>query len=684
MRLSAGLALLLLLAQPGRADIAVASPADLAAALAQAAPGAVLLLAPGDYGALTLTPETRKGAVTLRAADPAAPARFSGLDLRGVTDITLEGLTFAYRYKPGDPLWAAPFAVTDSQNVTLRHCLFAGDLVTSGPAADQGYAAGVGLAVDHATDLVIDGNRFVTFFRGLTVSDSDRVTVSGNDVSGIRSDGMDFVADQGLLVADNVLHDFQTAAASDDHPDMIQFWTAGTTRPTRDVVIRDNVLNAGLGSWTQSILMGNEMVAGGQAGPEMRYRNITITGNVILNAHLHGISVGEADGVRIAHNTLIHLARADGGRDNPTLWTPRINLTETSDHVTVEGNATAAIVGGENRPDWTVKGNVLIQDRDPRAANYYDSVFVAALGATGASLAPFAYLPGGPVDGITAGAARLIAPMPAGQVTALIRSTRAGNRFALDASNSRGPDGLAGARYLWAFSDGSRVEGPRVAHDVAPGSTVEARLTVQTAAGAQAVDSATLTVPSPDLVHFDAGQGALLAESGAGLAALPGLALVRNGPGWVLPVGKGLAVPAAALQSLPGARNFDLRLRLQRRESSDPGGEILRIHPLMVLTWEANHGFAFQLLTDTQTAIQSRTPRLDPGRWHDLDLRYDAADGLLTLTVDGKLAARARTTGPLAMDPAGDLAFGNPFGQKSFDGWIGAFDLRANVMGRAP
>ena len=673
MRLCVGLALLLL-AQPGRADVAV-GPGDLAAALASAAPDEILLLAPGDYGALVMTSHARP--VTLRSADPGSPARFSGLDLQGVSGVVLEGLEFDYRYKPGDPLWASPFAVTNSQGVTLRHCLFSGDLVTGGPAADQGHATGVGLAVDHAADLVIEGNRFVTFFRGLTVSDSDRVTVSGNDVSGIRSDGMDFVADQGLLVAENVLHDFQTAAASEDHPDMIQFWTAGTTRPTRDVVIRDNVLSAGLGSWTQSILMGNEMVAGGQAGPEMRYRNITITGNVILNAHLHGISVGEADGVRIAHNTLIHLARANGGADNPNLWTPRINLTETSDHVTVEGNATAAIVGGEHRPDWTIRGNVLIQDRDPRAANYYDSVFVASRGATGASLAPFAYLPGGPVDGVTVGAARLI--LPAGQVTALIRNTRDGNRFTLDASHSIGPGALAGARYLWAFSDGSTAEGARVAHDVAAGGSVQARLTVQTAAGAQGVDSATLTVPRPDLVHFDAGQGVLLADSGAGLAPL--LALV---PGAALPLGKGLTVPAGALQSLAGARNFDLRLRLQRGDSADPGGEILRIHPLMVLSWEANHGFAFQLLTDSRTAVQSRTPRLDPGRWYDLEIRYDAADGLILMSVDGKLAARGRTTGPLAMDPVGDLTFGNPFGQKSFDGGLGAFDLRANVMGAAP
>lgn len=679
MRIGLCAAMLAVMALPGWADIAVTSPDDLAAALAQAGPGEVLLLAAGGYGALTLTAQTRKGAVTLRSADPAAPARFSGLDLRGVTGITLQGLAFDYRYRPGDPLWTAPFAVTDSQDVTLRGCLFTGDLVRGGPAADEGHATGVGLSVDHATDLTVDGNRFARFYRGLTVSDSDRVTVTGNDVSDIRSDGMDFVADQGLLVADNMLHDFQTATGSEDHPDMIQFWTAGTTRPTRDVVIRDNLLNAGSGSWTQSILMGNEVVAQGEAGPEMRYRNITITGNVIINAHLHGISVGQADGVRIAHNTLIHLARADGGGDNPTLWTPRINVDETSDHVTIEGNATAAIVGGEQRPDWTVRGNVLIQDRDPRAANHYDAVFVAAQSATGSTLAAFAYLPGGPVDGIRAGAARLIAPMGAGQPVALIRTTREGNRFDLDAQSSSGP--LQGARYLWTFSDGTTAEGPQITHDVAGFGSVQARLTVQTAEGAQAVDTTTLTVPNPQLVHFDAGQGTMMVQG----VALPGLAGAQGKGTWVLPVGQGLTVPHDVVQSLSGARDFDLRLRLQRRDSSEPGGEILRIHPLMVLSWQQNHGFAFQLRMGAgEAALQSRTPRLEAGRWYDLAVQYDAATGLLMLSVDGKLAARTRTTGPLASEQAGDLTFGNPYGQKSFDGVIGAFDLRANQTGIAP
>lgn len=668
-----------LAAVPVRADIGVASVAELAGALERAGPGETLLLAGGEYGPLTLT--GARSPVTLRSADPMDPARFSGLELRGVQGITLEGLAFDYRFQPGDALWTAPFAVMDSQQVTLRDCRFAGDVAQGGPVADDGHATGIGLTVDRAADVLIEGNHFVTFYRGLVVSDSDRIAVVGNEVSGVRSDGMNFVADQGLLVADNFIHDFQTSALSGDHPDMIQFWTAGTTRPTQDVVIRDNVLHAGAGSWTQSILMGNEMIAQGQAGPEMRYRNITITGNVIVNAHLHGISLGEADGVRIAHNTLIHLAQADGEEDNPDLWTPRINLTPTSDNVTIEGNASAGIAGAEGRADWVLRDNVRIQDRDPAAAGYYDAVFVAAQTSAVGTLAPFTYLPGGPVDGITAGAARLIAPMPTDQVTALVRATRAAdqpNRFTLDARFSTVPDGLPNPRYLWRLSDGATGEGAQITHDFTGYGAVEAQLTVQTAQGATAQSTAFLVVPDPELINFDGLTGTLRTGSGG---ALSGFAMVHppGESGWALPIGKGLAIPQHAAQRLAGARDFDLQLRLQRTNSATPGGEILRLHPLLVLSWEENHGFALrlQMADGTGALLQSRTPRLEPGRWFDLAVQYDAATGMVILALDGKLVARTRTFGPLA-SAAGDLTLGNPFGQKSFDGLVSRLDLRAN------
>jgi len=392
-----------LAACPVQADTNVSDPGQLAGALAS---GGTILLAAGDYGALTLTSAT--SGVTLRSADPAHPARFTGLMVNGASNVTLDALIFDYSYQSGDAFWTAPFAVQGSRNLTITRSRFDGDVAKGGGAADNGYPSATGLSVQGSSNVTLSGNRISNFMRGLVVDDSNKVTVSGNDITAIRTDGMDFSAVQNVQIVGNYLHDFKTSTGSDDHPDMIQIFTAGSTKPTRDVTIRDNILNSGAGHWTQSIFMGNEVVASGQAGASMFYRNITITGNVIINAHLHGITVGETEGLTITRNTVIHNRRSDSG-GNVELNTPRINVAAASRNVKIQGNAVAGIAGAEGG-GWNVSGNVLIQDTNPAAPNYYDTVFMAARSGNPQKLSSFAYRPGGPVDGKSVGAARLISP----------------------------------------------------------------------------------------------------------------------------------------------------------------------------------------------------------------------------------------------------------------------------------
>ena len=672
------------------AEIRVSSAQDLATALAQAPEAETILLAGGDYGTLILTGTTRSNrAVTLQSADLATPARFSGLVVNGTANVTFDGITFDYSFQKGDPPWATPFTIYASRNLTIRNSTFDGDLARGVSAIDDGYGTGLGLTVDKSGSVTLAGNRFSNFLRGLAVSDSAQVTISGNDISAIRSDGMDFAAVQSLLVADNQLHDFKASRFSDDHADMIQFWTAGTTQPTKDVVIRDNVLNSGNGNWTQSILLGNELVRQGLAGSEMFYRNITITGNVIINSHLHGITVGEADGLTITHNTLIHNRRTDGDTNNPMLWTPRINVAEAAQNVTIEGNATAAISGAEKRPDWKVTRNVLIQDTEPAAPFYYDSVFVAALTGNPQTLAPFTYLPGGAADGVQAGAARLIAPMPPDQAVPLMRAVRDAyyvNSFTLDAGHSTGPGKLKDARYFWSFGDGSTAEGQRVTHSFATAGDFHVSLTLQPLTGSAVVADDMLSVPSSDLLQFDPAMGQLLVTQGDGKVPLPDVPLVRP-PGaatWALPLGMGhpaILVPHDQLQGLFNAQDFELVLLLKVARTDNPAGEILRLHNNMLLSWQPSTGFAFRLETAKLKPVTIWTGPLPIGTevWHKIRISYDAATGLIGLDVDGILRARGKSDGHVKPDENQDLSLGNPFGQKSFDGYLGGLDLRSNV-----
>ena len=184
---------------------------------------------------------------------------------------------------------------------------------------------------------------------------------------------------------------------------MIQFWTNGTDAPSTDIMIRGNLLASGRGTWTQSIFMRNEEVDTGRAGMEMFYRNILIEENVIANAHLHGITVGETEGLVIRQNTVLRNALSEGEDDNPPLWTPMIRVVEEARNVYITGNIVAKIAGYEGQTDWQVSDNLFVQDRTRMEAGFYDKVF------TGSPVDPatLRYRAGGPADGTGIGAALL-------------------------------------------------------------------------------------------------------------------------------------------------------------------------------------------------------------------------------------------------------------------------------------
>lgn len=383
----------------------VSGPEALALALESVAPGTTLRLAPGDYGGLGF----RRGGgaagapVTLAAADPAHPPRFDRMDLREVAHLVLEGLQFDYTFSAADKIYFRPFTVVDSRDVTIHGCLFDGDCARGVSAVDDGFGWAFGLGVTEVVGFAIEGCEIRDFFRGLVVARCRDVTVLGCDLHDLRMDGMNFAQVQNVRIEGNQIHDFNRSLDSKDHADMIQFWTNGTDAPSTDIVIRGNLLASGQGWFTQSIFMRNEEVDKGRAGDGMFYRNILIEENVIANAHLHGISVGETDGLVIRQNTVLRNALSEGEADNPPLWTPMIRVAEKARNVYITGNIVAKIVGYEGQTDWQVSDNLFVQDRTRMEAGFYDKVFTGSP----ADPATLRYLAGGPADGTGIGAARL-------------------------------------------------------------------------------------------------------------------------------------------------------------------------------------------------------------------------------------------------------------------------------------
>ncbi|NJM82102.1 MAG: hypothetical protein HC844_06065 [Tabrizicola sp.] len=362
------------------ATVSVSNADQLKSALANAKAGDTILLATGNYGALS-TGNDYGTAITIKSANPDAPATFSSVSLNGATGITFDSINFDYKFKTGDSIDVSPFEVFNSSNITFRNSTFDGDVAKGLGGGSDGYALGRGLVIGNSNGVTVEGSEIKNFMRGVFAYESQNIKVIDNDISGMRSDGLNFTQVQGVLIEDNFIHDFRAAAGTGDHGDMIQFWTSGTTKPSTDITIRGNTLDVGQGSWSQSIFMRNEVVDQGKAGASMYYQNVLIEGNTIKNAHTHGITVGETDGLVVQNNVLVAatLNKSNGYNaeyiadfgSNAGIMVPRIILSSPSDDVVLKNNAfsgatyftTDRTSGFSNQSDWSVSGNKYYADQ---------------------------------------------------------------------------------------------------------------------------------------------------------------------------------------------------------------------------------------------------------------------------------------------------------------------------------
>src|SRR3546814_20313406 len=88
--------------------------------------------------------------------------------------------------------------------------------------------------------------------RGAVFNGVQNISLTGDNVYGIRSDGFNFVQVQDVKVIGNSLKDFSPAAG--DHADAIQFWTTGSTVETKNIEIYNNTITRqsdGQITWTR-------------------------------------------------------------------------------------------------------------------------------------------------------------------------------------------------------------------------------------------------------------------------------------------------------------------------------------------------------------------------------------------------------------------------------------------------
>ena len=425
---------------------------------------------------------------------------------------------------------------------------------------------------------------------------------------------------------------------------MIQFWTSGTTSPSTNIVIRGNFLDSGTGLPSQSIFMRNEMVDTGAAGDAMFYRNILIEDNVIHNAHVHGITVGETHGLTIRNNTI--LQNADSGNTG-LVDVPTINVAAASTGVTVTNNILPRLpsIGSAGA---LVTNNLIVQSDFPDGANYVGDLFVDALAGVNATLADLQAIPGGILQQLGVGSSLTdFSTQPAAPIGFIVDDAGSGLSLlthSLDASNLYGPNGridLQGASVVWNFGDGTTASGVAVDHAFAHAGSYDVTATITLAGGTVVLLDKTISVQTPVALQANFDNGAQDLSDITNPVTVVSKRHIRTGrirPG---------DPPQRGARDLPGQLGVAQQFRVHGAVRFQEGcwtGRCRR--PRDQFRWQRrdlhrSDGITAAITTDHGSEwLTVSNIGINDADWHKVALTFSANAGAAILYVDGARSAR--------------------------------------------
>jgi hypothetical protein len=307
--------------------ITVGSSAALTDALSLAQGGDTILLEAGTYSGLHLSGLSFSSAVTITSADPAHQATLTNFNMSNVNGLTFRGLEMSAQ-APSSPA----YNIYTSQNITLDHVSVHGSL-DGNPQNDV-----FGISFFDSKSITVTNSEFQQLSSGVGFTRSSNIVLSGNDIHDMRSDGVDLSQVDHVSITGNVIHDIFPEAG--DHPDAIQFMTAGTTVASHDIDVSGNLIYRGAGAYTQGIFMNDEVGT-------LPVQTTTISDNTIVGTGWSGIRPIHNTGLIITGNQLVSLTG-----DQPTTL-----LVQFSDHVTASNNTGSSISFSDTTINLTESGD---------------------------------------------------------------------------------------------------------------------------------------------------------------------------------------------------------------------------------------------------------------------------------------------------------------------------------------
>ncbi|MBM7068492.1 right-handed parallel beta-helix repeat-containing protein [Actibacterium sp. 188UL27-1] len=280
------------------------------------------------------------GIVTLSSLNSNKPAVFGAIRLDQVNNLHFDNVKFESHHN-GKQAGYHQIFIKDTKNVVIKNSDFDGAAKGIVGSGDPNIVKGIRLAdIRHSEDFQFTGNTVTGYNHGLYFRDAKDAIVKNNDISKLQGDGIRMVDINNMLIEGNHIHDFIGSTYNVTHLDMIQLWSTGAKTASKNIFIRDNILDSGSGAGTQTIHMRNESVDLGREGRDFYYQNIVIEDNTIKNGHIHGIHIGEVDGLKIKNNDLsvnadtpvIGRATADG-YELAKIHTPKITISKKAKNV---------------------------------------------------------------------------------------------------------------------------------------------------------------------------------------------------------------------------------------------------------------------------------------------------------------------------------------------------------------
>ena len=301
------------------ANITVKNAADLATKLAAAKGGETFLLAPGNYGLVAIKRRNFATPITIQSASGTDPAKIVNLAITESSGIRVRGLDLGAPLADGEAQKGARNCaqVTNSNRISFDRVHVYGSL-DGDPTNDRD---GIGVRGSH--HVTVSNSTFEQLGRGMGFGSSQDITVSNNVFRNMSTDGIDFAQVQRVKVDGNSFTNFKPKDG--DHPDAIQFWTAGTPAASTDISITNNQIMMGGPIGTQGIFMRDEVGT-------LPYERVKIDNNLIyINNGYNGIGVLGGKNVTVTGNSVL-------SQTSDTLKL-RINLTNVAG-AQVSGNVT--------------------------------------------------------------------------------------------------------------------------------------------------------------------------------------------------------------------------------------------------------------------------------------------------------------------------------------------------------